>query len=97
MLRMFKRLPFFRSIFAVLFLLVQIACNLYLPYLTADIVKHGIANGDTVYVWQKGLIMLSVSVCAIVGSIFNTLIFSQLSYKLGGKLRSEIYKKGHEL
>lgn len=93
MLKIFKRLSPLQTTEAILFLFVQIASTLYLPYITRDIVSNGIMKGDVSYVWSRGLFMLGVSVCGLVGAVFNTLIFSNLSYKLGGQLRSEIYNK----
>ena len=93
MFKIFKRLPPIYTAAAILFLFVQIASILYLPYITRDIVNYGIMKGDLSYVWSKGLFMLLISVGGVVGALFNTLIFSYLSYKLGGQLRSEIYSK----
>jgi ATP-binding cassette subfamily B protein len=93
MLKIFKRLSPLLTIAAILFLLVQIASTLYLPTVTAEIVNKGIMPGDVSYVWSRGLFMLGISVCGLLGAIINTLIFSKASYKLGGQLRSEIYKK----
>jgi ABC-type multidrug transport system fused ATPase/permease subunit len=93
MTRIFKRLPPLQTMAALLFLLVQVASLLYLPYITRDIVDYGIMTGNVSYVWQRGVFMLGIAVCGLLGAICNTLIFSQLSYKLGGQLRSEVYSK----
>jgi ABC-type multidrug transport system fused ATPase/permease subunit len=93
MFKIFRRLPPIHTAAAILFLFVQIASILYLQYITRDIVNYGIMKGDLSYVWSKGLFMLCVSVGGLLGAVFNTLIFSYLSYKLGGQLRSEIYSK----
>lgn len=93
MIKIFKRLSPLQTTAAILFLLVQIAATLYLPYITRDIVNYGIMTGDVPYVRQKGLFMFLISICGMFGAVFNTLIFSNLSYKLGGQLRSEIYSK----
>ena len=93
MLKIFKRLPPLKTVGAILFLFVQIACTLYLPYITKDIVNYGIIKGDVTYVWSKGLFMLGIAVCGLLAALFNTLIFSNLSYKLGGQLRLEVYNK----
>jgi len=93
MIKIFKRLSILQTAGAILFLFVQIATVLYLPRVTADIVNNGIMSGNTSYVWSCGLFMLVISVCGLLGALFNTLIFSNVSYKLGGQLRSEIYRK----
>ena len=93
MIKIFKKLPFLQTIGAILFLLLQTATILYLPYITKDIVSEGIMNGDVSYVWRKGLFMLVITVIGLMSALLNTLIFSKLSYKLGGQLRSELYQK----
>lgn len=93
MVEIFRRLPKGKTLLAILFLFGQIATILYLPYVTADIVSKGIILGDVDYVWQRGFLMLLISLLGLLGALFNTLLFSQISYKLGGELRSEIYNK----
>jgi len=45
MLQILKRLPPVKTALAIVFLLVQTGCVLYLPYLTAGIVDNGILAG----------------------------------------------------
>lgn len=78
---------------AILFIVIQIICDLYLPTLTSDIIDKGVSQGDIHYIWRVGFVMLGVSLIGIIASIFNTLIASTESQKLGKKLRSEIYEK----
>ncbi|WP_378954293.1 ABC transporter ATP-binding protein [Pelosinus sp. sgz500959] len=93
MLKMIKRLSPVAVSAAIVFLLVQVACLLYLPYVTADIVNKGLMTGDISHIWAKGFLMIALSVCGLVGALLNTLIFSNVSYKLGGQLRGDIYRK----
>ncbi|HWQ41540.1 MAG TPA: ABC transporter ATP-binding protein [Desulfosporosinus sp.] len=93
MLKIIKRLSLSSVIAAISFLLVQIVCALYLPYLTADIVNKGLITGDISYIWSQGYLMIALSVGSLLGALVNTLIFSRVSYKLGGELRSDIYRK----
>jgi ABC-type multidrug transport system, ATPase and permease components len=93
MYKIIKRLPFGVCIIAIGFLLVQIITTLWLPLVTADIVNIGISTGDTAYIWSKGYLMIGLSVAAMLGAICNTFLFSRISYKLGGELRGDIYRK----
>jgi len=93
MFKIVKRLPIALSVIAIGFLIVQIICSLWLPLVTADIVNIGIKTSDTAYIWSKGYLMIALSVCSMIGAICNTFLFSRISYKLGGELRSDIYHK----
>ena len=93
MLKIIKRLSPSSVIAAITFLLVQIVCALYLPYLTADLVNKGLITGDISYIWSQGYLMIALSVGSLSGALVNTLIFSRVSYKLGGELRSDLYRK----
>ena len=93
MLKIIKRLPIGMCAVAIAFLLVQIVCALWLPLVTADIVNIGIKTSDTAYIWSKGYLMIALSVASMLGAICNTFLFSRISYKLGGELRGDIYRK----
>ncbi len=54
--------------------LVQTVATLYLPDLNADIIDHGVAVGDTGYIWRTGAIMLGVSliqIAAAIGAVYH--------------------------
>jgi ATP-binding cassette subfamily B protein len=93
MLKVIKRLPIGACAVAITFLLVQIVCALWLPLVTADIINQGVMAQDIDYIWSKGYVMIALSAAAMLGAIFNTLMFSQISYRLGGELRADIYRK----
>ena len=93
MFKIVKRLPVTQSIIAIGFLIVQIICALYLPRVTADIVDIGVRTSNISYIWSKGYQMIGLSVFSLLGALCNTFLFSQISYKLGGELRADIYRK----
>ena len=43
---------------AVVFMIVQIIADLYLPTLTSNIINDGVAKGDINYIWSTGVVML---------------------------------------
>ena len=93
MLKIIKRLSPLAVFAAIAFLLVQVASLLYLPYVTADIVNKGLMTGDIAHIWSRGLLMMVVSIGGLLGALLNTLLFSNISYKLGGELRGDLYRK----
>lgn len=78
---------------AIIFMIIQVVSNLYLPNLTSDIVNNGIAKGDIDYIWQTGFKMLGFSLISIVAAVGNVFLAAQTSQGLGQKLRSDIYRK----
>ncbi|MDT2815091.1 ABC transporter ATP-binding protein [Vagococcus carniphilus] len=93
MLKMIKRLSPLAVIGAVLFMVIQIVSDLFLPTLTSNIIDKGVTQGDTNYIIRIGMIMVGVSLIGITASVFNTLIATSEAQKLGRKVRSEIYSK----
>lgn len=93
MIKIMKKLSLPAVSVALGFLLIQIFCNLYLPYLTADIVNLGILKGDIPYIWRQGGLMLVFALISFVAALINTYTSTKIANKLGGQLRSEIYSK----
>lgn len=93
MIRIIKKMSMTAFLGAVIFMVIQITSDLYLPTLTSDIIDKGVTKGDTSYIMHVGLIMIGISLIGIVASVFNTLIASREAQKLGKRLRSEIYEK----
>lgn len=93
MFKIIKRLPPGPTLAAIVFLLIQIGCSLYQPYVTARIINNGVLKGDTAYIWSQGALMIGLAVLGLFGAIFNTLLFSRISHKLGQELRSAVYRQ----
>lgn len=88
-----KRMSGLAVIGAILFMIVQVMSNLYLPNLTADIVNNGVAKGDIDYIWATGMKMILFALLSILASVGNVFLASRTSQKLGQKLRSDVYVK----
>lgn len=88
-----KRMSGLAVIGAILFMIVQVMSNLYLPNLTADIVNNGVAKGDIDYIWATGMKMILFALLGILASVGNVFLASRTSQKLGQKLRSDVYRK----
>ena len=88
-----KRMSGWAVFGAVLFMMIQVVSNLYLPNLTSDIVNDGIAKGNIDYIWQAGFKMLGFSLISIIAAVCNVYLAARTSQGLGQKLRSDIYRK----
>lgn len=92
MLRVIKKMSVWSIVGAIIFMIIQILSDLYLPTLTSNIIDKGVTQGDTNYILQVGMVMVGISLIGITASVFNTLIATREGQKIGKKLRSEIYK-----
>ncbi len=93
MIKVMKKMSMKAAFMAVLFMVVQVVADLYLPTLTSNIINKGVAKGDVDYIWHIGFIMVGFSLVSIVASVGNTFFATRESQIVGKKLRSEIYHK----
>ena len=89
----YKNLNKFVVFLAIFCLFFQVATDLILPSITANIVNVGVVEHDISYIWKTGLVMLIVSFFGIAGAICNQLLAATSSQKLGVKLRSFMFRK----
>ncbi|KRM72964.1 ABC transporter ATP-binding protein [Lacticaseibacillus brantae] len=88
-----NRISTWAIIGAVVFMIIQVISNLYLPNLTADIVNNGVVKGDINYIWQTGIKMIGFTLLSVVAAALNVFLASRASQKLGQNLRSDVYSK----
>lgn len=88
-----KNLALWATIGAVIFLLIQVSCDLYLPTVTADLVNRGIVQKNMGVIWNEGIKMLIVAAIGLVAAGLNVYFAATQSMKVGEKLRSQIYHK----
>lgn len=93
MIRLARKMNLIAVVFAVLFMILQIYCDLKLPTLTANIVNKGILQQDVDYIWQVGMKMMGYSLVSILAATGNVFLAARESQGLGRKLRDEIYEK----
>lgn len=85
--------PYTLAIIATLvFVLLQVLGDLYLPTVMADVVNNGVLTGNTAYIWRLGGFMLIVSVIATVFSILASFYASKVSAKFGYSLRQSVFE-----
>src|SRR5215469_389657 len=93
MIKLLRFLKPYRFILAVVLVLAfaQAMSYLYLPTLMADIVKNGIVQRDTGYIWRTGgimaLVALGGTICAVIGIFFS----SQIATGFGKIIRFKIF------
>ena len=73
--------------------LVAAVASLWLPRLNADIIDHGIARGDTAYIWRVGGIMLGVSAVQVVAQVAAVRAAARVAMGLGRDLRAEVFDR----
>lgn len=86
-----KNLAVWATIAAVIFLLIQVSCDLYLPTVTADLVDKGIVQKDMGVIWNKGIKMMIVAVIGLVAAGLNVYFAATQSMRVGEKLRGQIF------
>ena len=89
-------------LFIILFLIIQVYCDLTLPQYTADIVNIGIKNTDFNFIISTGeimLLMVAISALATVGvSYFSSIVSSGYARDLRTVVYSKVLKfSNHEL
>jgi len=93
MFKLFRYLkPYTPHMIAVVVLmLLQSLGQLYLPTLMADIVNHGVVDGNTAYILEIGGLMLLVAAAATGCNICASYILSKTAARFGTILRSGVF------
>lgn len=77
----------------VVFQLVQVAAQLYLPLLNADIIDNGVVTGNTAYILNLGGVMLVITLAQIAAAIVAVYFGAKASMALGRDLRGAIFTR----
>jgi ATP-binding cassette subfamily B protein len=93
LLRAYLRPYTVEVIVVVILLLVQSIANLYLPYLTADIINNGVAKGDVGYIWRIGAVMLALTIVVGILAIIGVYYASRASMGLGRDVRRAVFER----
>mgnify|MGYP003525267366 CR=1 FL=1 len=93
LLRTYLR-PYTRAIsMVVLFQFIQAMASLYLPTLNADIIDHGVAEGDTGYIVRVGVAMLAVALVQVACSVGAVFYGARTAMALGRDVRGAIFTR----
>ncbi len=84
--------PYTKLILCVLvFQIGQTLLSVYLPRINAGIIDYGVANGDTGYIINKGVIMLVLSVIQLACAVGAGILGAKAALSVGRDLRKKIY------
>ena len=88
-----KNLVGWATTLAVLFLLIQVACDLYLPTVTAELVAKGIMHRNFADIWKDGIYMLGVAAIGLAAAAGNVYFAATQAMQVGKKLRQQIFHR----
>jgi ATP-binding cassette, subfamily B, multidrug efflux pump len=88
-----KYLVWWAVIAAILFMVVQVSSDLYLPTVTSNLIDKGVAQNNVSYIWSEGLKMLMVAFIGVLAAGGNIYFAATQSQKMGKKIRLSLYRK----
>lgn len=78
---------------ALLCIAVEAVLELMVPMIMADLIDNGVANGDTAYIYTKGLQMAECAVLALILGIGSARFSALAGQGLGANIRQAEYEK----
>lgn len=78
---------------ALLCIAVEAVLELMVPMIMADLIDNGVANGDTAYIYTKGLQMVGCAVLALILGIGSARFSALAGQGLGANIRQAEYEK----
>ena len=77
----------------IIFSIVQVFCELYLPDIMSDIVDIGISTSSKSYIISKAIIMLIITIVCLIANIIVVYSTAKFANKYGYNIRKAIYSK----
>ena len=77
----------------LIFSIIQVICELYLPNIMSDIIDIGIVNSNKDFIINKTILMTIVTVFALLSNILVVYSTSKFSNYYGYNIRDALYKK----
>ncbi len=84
------------ALLAPLFVVLEVACELVLPRVMAQIVDVGIENGDVPYILRMGILMVGLAVLAMILGVLAAKYAALGSQGFGANLRQGLFDKVQE-
>jgi ATP-binding cassette, subfamily B, multidrug efflux pump len=72
---------------------LQTCATLYLPTLNADIIDHGVVNGDTGYILSYGALMIGISLVQVVCNLGAVYYGARTAAALGRDVRGAVFDR----
>ena len=76
-----------------IFMITEVAGDVYLPTLMADIINVGAANHDVPYILRNGALMILIAFVMMAGGILGAYFAAKASISFCTDLRSDLFKK----
>lgn len=83
----------FLAIMGPLFMVLEVAMDLYQPRLMQNIIDIGIANRDLSYVLKTGSIMILIAFLGLFGGVMCIMLSTKAGVNLSTDLRRDLYEK----
>lgn len=86
--------PYKKAIaFALLVMMLDVAGGLLIPTITAQIINHGIGQGNIQYMIHQGVLMVAISILTSLGALAGSYLCADLASKIARDIRTAIYDK----
>lgn len=92
-----KLLPYVKpymlfAILAPLLMCIEVAMDLLSPTIMQHIIDDGIANNDTAYVVELGILMLVTAVIGLIGGVGCTIYSTKAAVNFAADIRRDVFK-----
>ena len=77
----------------LVFCIIQVFCELYLPNIMSNIVDIGIANSDKVFITKEAIVMLITTIVCLISHTIVVYSTAKFSNNYGYKIRKALYSK----
>ena len=77
----------------LVFCIIQVFCELYLPNIMSNIVDIGIANADKAFIIKEAIIMFITTIVCLISHILVIYSTAKFSNNYGYKIRKALYSK----
>lgn len=77
----------------LVFCVIQVFCELYLPNIMSDIVDIGIANSDKAFITKEAIVMLITTVVCLLSHTMVVYSTAKFSNNYGYRIRKALYSK----
>ncbi|MCI6966825.1 ABC transporter ATP-binding protein/permease [bacterium] len=89
----FVRGYWLRSALASLTVICEVLLEVYIPYLMADIINIGIANGDVSFIFRRGLLMIAMACLSLSMGALSGWFAADASAGFAKNLRAGLFRK----
>lgn len=77
----------------LVFCIIQVFCELYLPNIMSNIVDIGIANSDKAFITKEAIVMLITTIVCLISHTIVVYSTAKFSNNYGYKIRKALYSK----